>query len=301
MKENRRAMVMASFAGDSLGLGVHWIYDPVRIEKEFGRVESLLKPKADSYHPTKERGEFTHYGDQAFALLESLAARKGFDLDDFSERWRSLFKDYQRYFDQATKATLGNFALGKGPAESGSLSNDLAGAARIAPLVFSCHDDMDVLVRYARAQTAMTHNTPTVIDGAEFFAVVCARVLKGQDPVSTMEAVAGERFAGTPLAEWVGKGVRSRGDDSISTLTRFGQSCHDEEAFPGVVHLIARYETDLKEGLVQCVMAGGDSAGRAMIVGMVLGAHLGMAALPPEWISGMRTAKRIQDLLDLIS
>jgi ADP-ribosylglycohydrolase len=65
------------------------------------------------------------------------------------------------------------------------------------------HDDLGALVRHARAQTAMTHNTPTVVDSAEFFAMLCARVLKGGGPVSTMEALGRERFAGTPLAEWV--------------------------------------------------------------------------------------------------
>ena len=69
MEKNAQAVVLASFIGDSLALGAHWIYDTSRIEKDYGRVETFLKPSQDSYHPTKERGEFTHYGDQAFILL----------------------------------------------------------------------------------------------------------------------------------------------------------------------------------------------------------------------------------------
>ena len=82
MKNHETAMVLASFAADSLALGAHWIYDTQRIEKEFGRIETFIKPKADSYHPSKDRGEFTHYGDQAFALLESIASAQGFEPDD---------------------------------------------------------------------------------------------------------------------------------------------------------------------------------------------------------------------------
>ena len=45
INEKTKAMVLASFVGDSLTLGVHWIYDAARIGREFGRVESFLTPK----------------------------------------------------------------------------------------------------------------------------------------------------------------------------------------------------------------------------------------------------------------
>ena len=37
MQDNARAMVLASFAADSLALGVHWIYDASKIANEYGR------------------------------------------------------------------------------------------------------------------------------------------------------------------------------------------------------------------------------------------------------------------------
>ncbi|MBP1740629.1 MAG: ADP-ribosylglycohydrolase, partial [Deltaproteobacteria bacterium] len=81
---------------------------------------------------------------------------------------------------------------------------------------------------------------------------------------------------------------------------RFGQSCHTDEAFPGVVHLIAKYEKDLKEALVQSVMAGGDGAGRGLMVGMVLGAYLGDNSLPKEWVSELKRGADILRLLQQI-
>jgi len=300
MTDNRRPMVMASFAADSLALGVHWIYDAEKIKQDFGRVDALRKPLPNSYHPTKEKGEFTHYGDQTFVLLESIAAKRGFDLSDFSTRWRDLFKTYRGYFDQATKMTLQNLAQGRAIEEAGSSSTDLSGAARIAPLVFLYHKDSETLVKAARAQTQMTHNNPLVIDSAEFFARVCRKVLDGSSPAKAMTEVGAQRFKGLPLFAWVKEGIESAGEESVSTIARFGQSCHTDEAFPGVVHLIAKYEKDLKEALVQAVMAGGDSAGRGLMVGMVLGAHLGDRGLPKEWVSEMRRGKEILRLLEQI-
>ncbi|MCL5808336.1 MAG: ADP-ribosylglycohydrolase family protein [Deltaproteobacteria bacterium] len=300
MRQKAKAMVLASFVGDSLALGVHWIYDAKRIVREFGRVERFLTPKPDSYHPTKRKGQFTHYGDQAYVLLQSLADRKTFDLADFAERWRGLFAAYTGYYDGATKGTLKNFADGAGPEASASPSNDLAGAARIAPLVFCLRDDPGALVAAARAQTAMTHGDPLTIDAAELFARAALRILGGESPLSALATVAGERFTGTPLARWVKEGVVLKGEEGVIGVGCLGQSCHTPEAFPSVIQLVARYEDDLKEALVQNVMAGGDSAARGMAVGMLLGAHLGESAIPELWLAELERTEAIRNLLEKV-
>jgi ADP-ribosylglycohydrolase len=301
MQENARAAVLASFAGDSLALGAHWIYSTGKIAREFGRIETFLDPGRDSHHPTKKKGEFTPYGDQALVLLESLAATGGFDPGDFSRRWRQLFSGYTGYYDQATKGTLANLSRGRPFLEAGSPSNDIAGASRIAPLVAMLHHDEEGLVAAARMQTAMTHTDSLTVDASGFFARVCAVVLEGSSPGKALRDVALRHFMGTPLQQWVEKGTESRGKESAEVIKAFGQSCHTPEAFPGVIHLIARYEDDLKEALVQAVMAGGDSAARGMLAGMVLGAYHGMKAIPEDWLKGLVRRQEIETLLDRIS
>ena len=300
-KIHSTATVLAAFAADSLALGAHWIYNTSKIEAKFGRVDTFLKPDAKSYHHTKEQGEFTHYGDQTFILLKSLADKKGFDLDDFASQWRAFNKDYEGYCDQATKTTIENFSMGKGPQEAGSSSNELAGVARIAPLIFCYQDNLDMLVETAKAQTRMTHNHPVVIDSAEFFARISWMALKGTPPISAMEEVSSRLFKNSPIFEWVLEGVESKEMESVSVIADFGQTCHVDDAFAGVVHLIAKNERNLEEALVQAVMSGGDSAARGMVVGMVLGAYLGKEAIPAQWVSGLRREHEILALLDKIA
>jgi ADP-ribosylglycohydrolase len=297
MREKVMGSIMGAFVGDSLALGAHWIYDTRLLREKIGRVERLLAPGPGSYHPTKQAGEFTHYGDQTMVLLESLAEKKTFDLEDFSRRWRTLFKDYKGYLDQATKGTLANYSSGKKAQEAGSSSNDLSGAARIAPLAALYAEDLEGLVKAAREQTAMTHRDPLVLDCAEFFAAVLFLVLKGSSPSRATEKIALERFPGRPLEGLVKKGLASTKGDTTSAIAAFGQSCHAPEALPGVVHILCKYEDDLKEALIQSVMAGGDNAARAMAAGMILGAHLGLKAVPEEWLSGLKAGKRIATLL----
>jgi ADP-ribosylglycohydrolase len=301
MNANAKAMVLASFAADSLALGVHWIYNTNVIDKKFGRVEDYIKPVRPTYHPTKDLGEFTHYGDQTLVLLESVSKCAGFDLSDFAERWQQLFKNYDGYVDNATKGTLENFAAGKSQNEAGSESDDLAGAARIAPLVFVYRNDLDKLIGSVRAQTALTHNNREVIKSAEFFACVTWRILHGETPTLAIKETKAERFNTDPFLEWTERGFESANHDTRQTILDFGQMCETAAAFPGVLHLIVKYENNLKEALVENVMAGGDSAGRGLLVGLVLGAHLGLDAIPQEWLSDLKAYRRIMDLLAKIN
>jgi hypothetical protein len=52
--------------------------------------------------------------------------------------------------------------------------------------------------------------------------------------------------------------------------------------------------------LIQNVMAGGDSAGRGLPAGLVLGAWGGRNAIPDRWLSGWPAADEINALLDQI-
>ena len=301
MKEKASAMVLASFAADALALGAHWIYDTSAIDRKFGRVERFIKPLENSYHEGKALGEFTHYGDQTLCLLESVSAGSGFEPSDFAHRWKGLFSDYSGYFDQATKATLRNFKSGSDPTESGSISSDLGGASRISPLVYRYHQDFDKLIAYAETQTRMTHNNPQAIESAAFFAALAARVLEGNSPSQGINHILKEGPVDAPLTSWISEGQESTRLETREAISNFGQMCDTAAAFPSVIHLILKYETDLKTALVENVMAGGDSAARGLMTGMILGAHLGLEAIPQEWLSELKQARHIDGLLETMN
>lgn len=300
MNDKARAMVLTSFVADALSLGVHWIYNTNVIDKKWGRVEEYIKPERPTYHPTKDLGEFTHYGDQTLVLLKSVAENSGFDLNLFADQWQEFFKSYNGYFDGATKKTLQNFTAGKSPADAGSDSDDLAGAARISPLAFYYRDDFVEFIAAARAQTALTHQNKEVIESAEFFGRVVWQVLRGTSPTSAIKQVLAGQFDRVPYTKWVSEGLNSVEDNTRQAMQNLGQMCEIEAAFPCVVHLIAKYENNLKEGLVENAMAGGDSAGRGLIAGMIIGAHLGTEGIPERWISDLKAYRDIVKLMDQI-
>ena len=298
MNAKARAMVLASFAGDALSLGVHWIYNTNVIDKKWGKVENYIKPERPTYHPTKDLGDFTHYGDQTLVLLQSITESSGYSLTHFAKSWQDFFDSFDGYFDRATKDTLDNLSSGKDITEAGSGSDELAGAARIAPLVYRYCQDEDQLIETVRSQTAFTHDNPQVIDGAEFFARVTVRVLQGAAPVAAINKVVKDGFSREPLGKWVNDGLDSVEKDTRQVMLDFGQMCEMYAALPGVIHLIGKYENNLRQALIENAMAGGDSAARGLVAGMILGAHLGREAIPRRWLTEMKAYERIVEYMD---
>lgn len=298
MTDNAKAMVLGSFLGDSLALGVHWIYDQGLIAQTHGRLDGLKAPAPGSYHATRQAGDFTHYGDQALLLLQCVADKSGFDPIDFSARWRAMFEGgYTGYVDRATRNTLSQLAAGWEPLDAGSASDDLSAAARIAPLVYAYRDNLEALIPACRTQAAMTHNNGKVLDASEFFARTTHAVLSGSSPIDAMTAALEGRFPGSPLHGWFKQGLDAASEDSILAIARFGQSCHVDGAFQSVVQLIARHQGAPAEALVDSAMAGGDSAARNMIVGMVLCAQSGIGGIPQDWLGALAKKDEIEALL----
>lgn len=295
------AIVLASLTADALALGAHWIYDTRQIDAQIGRVDTLRAPLPTSFHKTKTRGDLTHYGDQTLVLLSALAESGGFSLDTFARMWRDLFAaDYNGYRDHATKETLKQFETGRPLADIGSSSSDLGGAARIAPLVYCYKNDMDAMLAAVRQQTAMTHRNPDVIDSAVFFAQVTAAVLRGQEPTAALQDVTRLRFDRHPFKQWVSEGLDSHARDTRAAIGQFGQACDVSAGVPGVVHLIAKYQDNPRDGLVENVMAGGDSAARGLLAGMVFGAYSGMDAIAQEWVSDLNSRGAIERHLEKV-
>lgn len=297
MRERAEAMVLASFAADSHALGAHWIYDMDEIATRYGRVERLLPPPPDSFHAGRAMGSFTHYGDQTLLLLRHLASHRDFVLPSFADEWREFAERYDGYHDKAMKATVNNLASGAGPAEAGSSSEELSAAGRIAPLVYLYRDDRAAIVRTAREQCALTHNSAVAVEATEFLARVLWRVMNGKTPTAAIRTVIDES-PDSPVVALVRAGLESTTLGTRDAAKRFGQGCGTKSALPLAVHLIATYEGSLRNALVENVGVGGDSAARGMVVGMVLGAFHGRDAIPDEWIEEMRAYREISTLLE---
>ena len=296
MNSKIQSGVLAAYTADALALGVHWVYDVSKIKERYGWLDRMVDPEIAPFHKGRKKGQFTHYGDQMFLLLESLAHCSGFNPNDFSARWQAMFESYGGYMDNATKKTLANLKNGQSPDTAGSDSTDLGGAARMVPLAIFYAENKDAFIRYADQQTAMTHNHPHVRESARFFAATAAKAIAGFNPVDSMEAVWKTLPKDSTISEMVVQGLNSVNQETQATISGFGQMCETRAALPGTIHLIAKYADNPETALVENVMAGGDSSARGILSAFILGIHNGINAIPEQWLKELKAVERIKSL-----
>ncbi|MGC4012976.1 MAG: ADP-ribosylglycohydrolase family protein [Luteolibacter sp.] len=287
-----RDLVLPAFFGDALALGAHWIYDDAEIAEAFpDGITHYAAPHSD-YHPGKQAGDFTHYGDQTLVLLESLDRHRGFDPAAWRKDWLAFWRGKPNaYLDGATRRTLENSAAGL---DRPSESHDLGGAARAAALFALPFSTDEEAVTAARAQTTLTHGDPRVAAVAEFLALATRRILEGATFSQAFQAAATDGMPDFAAAIEASQGTN---DD----LVDLGLSCDVAKAFPLMVALALKYEDDPVMALRENARLGGDSAARGIPLGLLVGAKHGLAAFPTTWSTQLTKFERISSILDRLA
>lgn len=298
--DHLKTSILASFIGDSFSLAPHWNYNPSKLARLYGRLVDFVPLPEDTYHKQREMGDFTHYGDQTLWLLQQISRNGHFDPDDFRLHWEEQIRGYDGYFDSASQDTLSN--LRDGLRHAPSESNDLAGASRIAPLLLASNlkDESD-LAEAARAQTRITHGDAQVVDAAEFFMRLTYRILAGEKLRPALRSIASRPFEALPAKQWVQEAEAQLEQEPVKAIGNLGQTCHVDHALRSTIYLLLAFPDSLEDALIENAMAGGDSAARGMLVGMVLGAALGPSALPERWITSTNAAESIQETIHQLS
>jgi len=291
LSSRRSGLLWGSLVAESLSLGVHWIYDVVELESRHGRVNGYHAPGEDSYHPKKQAGDQGHVGDQALCLLRFLKRTGQWDAVSYLSAWQSMWVDYGDYIDKATKTTLANLKGGASPAVCAAASDELAGPARMAPLLaFLAEADQATLIEAAVEQTVLTHRSVATIESAEFLAKAAYRLFEGvsledclRDVAPGWALQAAEKVEALPAVEAIGE---------------LGSSCPISASLPAVIYLALKYGDDIQSAFIENAMAGGDNCARGLTLGMLLGGAHGVEAIPERWRVELVCADELRNFLD---
>ncbi len=296
----RMAAILGALIADSAALGLHWLYDPARIaqiEKIKGLV--FLQPDANDYagtsgyfaHGNKSAGDSSGYGEVCLLMLRHFAQHGQFDRVAYQTEYRSYFGPggaYIGYVDSPTRQTLQTLLPLKPeefPENSGADDDQFAALATV-PVVAAMHTGSQEALKVKIDQVVrLTNHNDTAVAAAQYAGCVLLEVLNGKSITQALTSAlpqAGEKL--TPLLEEV---LQARVLDSAVVAKRFGTACHVLEGLPVIAH-IAQHAPDYRTAIEENIRVGGDSCGRAIVLGAIIAAYTSQrseqnSSIPLEW------------------
>jgi ADP-ribosylglycohydrolase len=309
-----RGAIWGQFVGDAAALGTHWIYDLSELQRLYpGGINGFEAPKEGHYHFGKQPGDQTHYGDGALVLLESLAKVGKFDAKAFGSSFVEAFRPgvNSGYIDHATSGTLENFQTfadsnptGNFDFQQGADDDQMAAASRLAALTVRYWNDPNLLSIVEKATRVCQNNDQTVAY-MKFNAVLLSELLQRRDIHTALRRAEEQTLAAEPKrGQEVRRKTREALEETLNEVTEatltFGQACPLPKSFPSSIHALLKHPDDFESAILAVLRAGGDSAGRASMVGAWLGAHLGVAAIPKAWRTRLTHADRISTAIEKI-
>ena len=313
LSDRCRGSIWGQFIGDAMCLGAHWIYDLNELAKSFpGGVTGFEAPAEGHYHAGKRSGDFTHYGDAALLMLQSVAEVGHFSPQDFGARFVALFSSpgYRGYLDHATKGTLENYLpfasqLPNNPYhfQGGADDDQPATATRLAPVVAAHFRDQELL-RVVKSATQVCQNNSRAVIYMKFHALILKAILSG----STLEeafktgakAVANEPEYGGELSGATEAVFSQLGRDVREATLGFGQSCPLKSSVPAAMHAALKFQGDPRRAMLECANAGGDNAARCAMIGTWLGALHGVNGMPSDWRDKVNAKRDIESYIEKI-
>jgi len=214
----------------------------------------------------------------------------------------------------ATARAILKLWIGLGPRHSGVFSAGNGPSMRSAVLGVAI-DDPTHLREYVKASTRLTHTDPKAEWGA--LAVALAARMASQQPRVTpaeYQATLQHELRDAPAEEFLQLISQAiAGLDTFDSTPAFaaalgmnrGVSGYVYQTVPVAIHAWLRHQQDYRASLMDIIACGGDADTTAAIVGGIVGAGVGKAGIPVEWLSHLgdwpRTVAWMERLADALA
>ena len=299
--QNKAAALMGALVADAASLGQHWIYDIQRIEditEQNGGMAAFTPIDAENYaeteayfaHGQRRDGMLSQYGETLRLAIRSMIEHGGqFEIPNYQKDYAEFFGpggSYQGYIDGAMAGTLKNIA--NDVLEPSGVDDHQHPAITSLPAIvlgyggavdFSKRVDDAVRVTNVHAEAA---------SWAPVFANLLNRVFDGAEIKAAMQTVLDEINEETSgdIKTKLDAALNCDEENSIAYGETTGRACYLNMGIPLSFHILNRAQT-FEEAVETNILAGGDSAGRAIMIGAVMGAKYGIAGehgVPLNWI-----------------
>jgi len=317
-----RGAIYGLFIGDALAMPVHWYYDTLALQRDYGHVTDYVAPKnhhpdsilwRSSYQPLNEKGNILHeqaqyWGERGIhyhqfleagentlnlklcgVLMESLNANRGYSADDYLKRYIAFMTTpgthRDTYVEEYHRHFFTNYAAGKPSHQCGGTEKHIGGLVGLVPIVVFFRHFPSWAREAALEHLSLTHLGQKMTTAAELLIHLLLEVLSGKPLREVLlQQIQDQKnpLYGHPYREWL-----AESDEKVVGM-HLSTACYVEESVPSVLYLALKYHDEPEQGLIVNTNLGGDNVYRGAVLGSLLGAANGLEAFPPRWVKGLR-------------
>ena len=320
-RSRQQGALLGMCIGDALAMPVHWYYDRLALQRDYGWVTAYLEPKnphpdsilwRSAYTPINRRGDILHdqarfWGRRGIHYHQFLAAgentlnvklstlllrqlrNRGYDADHFLNTYIDFMTTpgmhNDTYVEEYHRHFFTNLANGKAPRACGATEKHISGIIGMIPILSHYVNDPGSAGRMAAEHLSLTHLGPRMTAAGQLLTDVLLPTLSGQalfDVIANKIRSQDNPLLGYPLLSWLAD------PDDVVIGKRLSTACYVEDALPATVYLALKYHDDPAQGLIVNTNLGGDNAGRGAVLGALLGAASGADAWPATWVAELR-------------
>jgi len=269
MLARAQGCLLGQLAGDALGSLVEF-ESPEKIRQDYPDDLRLL---ADGGTWNTIAGQPTDDSEMALILARMLVKQGQYDREEARQAY--IFWLDSMPFD------IGNTVYSGLRGRHNQTSQANGAMMRISPLgIFGANYDLDLVAEWARQDSAITHLHPVCQQANALFAMAIAYAVR--------EGCDAHRLYGEIVAWAYNFDVDASLLDAVNRAAEAPPADYTDKQ--GWVLLAFRnalwqllHAKDLEQGVIDTVMRGGDTDTNAAIVGALLGAVWGRAAIPRQW------------------
>ena len=165
----------------------------------------------------------------------------------------------------------------------GADDNQVSATAKLPALVARYAGD-ERLLEHVETAVRVTNDNNEAVAYARVTAKLMEAAMLGANVEEALQAGVAASTAGQQLR--LERALAFPSDDPVKVIHDLGQACFVAEAIPVVFYILSHW-TDFTEAIRVNIRAGGDSCGRAMILGAVLGTRHGIGGargIPLHWL-----------------
>ncbi len=278
---NKYDAIYGALVADAAGLGLHWLYDPDQIESLSQQGELLFRaPDPLVYtgkrgvfvHTGKLTGDLSHYGESA-RLVSDIVFNEPYTTSAHQQLFYDAFGPcgyFVGYADKPTKQLIARIINESDdiPESSGMDDNQMP-AFCVMPALVAADQSLDITLKAAKVISTNSN----VLEGLTI-AHQCAELLKNGEPLQKALMASVEDSDGE-ISQLLKQSLKIEHYDPVAIGETFGRACYVHHALPVAWHLLNSAQ-DFENVIRDNIRCGGDSCGRAMLIGSLAGLAFGV-------------------------